>query len=120
LSQQVVRGGPIRGQISVQNVGRWSWRATSPFGIGHVCVRIPVLGQRDGVINPAFRRVRLTEDIYAGGSRSLDVEFPAPLTPGNYRLKIDLVAEGLVWFEDVGSAPATRSITVTELSSSTV
>jgi SAM-dependent methyltransferase len=120
LSQQVVRGGPIRGQISVQNVGRWSWRATSPLGLGHVAIGIQLLDERDGVINRDFRRVSLIEDTYAGGSRSLDVEFPAPLTPGNYRLKIDLVAEGLVWFEDVGSAPATRSITVTELSSSTV
>ncbi len=120
LPQQVVRGGAVRGQIRVQNIGRWSWRATSPRGLGHVAVGIQLLDERDGVINRDFRRVPLTENIYAGDSRSLDIEFPAPLTPGNYRLKIDVVAEGLVWFEDVGSAPATRSILVTERSSSAV
>jgi SAM-dependent methyltransferase len=120
LSRQVVRGGAIRGTVSVQNVGRWSWRATSPHGFGHVAVGIQLLDERDGLINRDFRRLPLTEDIYPDDSRSLDVECPAPLTAGNYRLKIDVVAEGLVWFEDVGSTPAIRSITVTELSPSTV
>jgi ubiquinone/menaquinone biosynthesis C-methylase UbiE len=116
LSQQVVRGGSIRGRISIQNVGRWSWRPTSPLGLGHVAVGIQLLDERDGLINRDFRRVSLTEDIYAGASRSVDIECPAPLTAGNYRLKIDVVAEGLVWFEDLGSTPATRSISVTERS----
>jgi len=114
LSPEVVCGGAIRGRISVQNVGRWSWRPTSPIGFGHVALGIQLLDDRDGVINRDFRRVSLTEDIYAGDSRSLDVEFPAPLAPGNYRLKIDVVAEGLAWFEDVGSAAVTRSIVVTQ------
>jgi ubiquinone/menaquinone biosynthesis C-methylase UbiE len=120
LSQQVVRGGAVRGRINVQNVGRWSWRPTSRVGFGHVAVGIQLLDERESVINRDFRRVPLTEDIYAGDSRSLDLEFPAPLTPGNYRLKIDVVAEGLAWLEDLGSAPAKRSIIVTELQSSAV
>lgn len=120
LSEQVVRGGAVRGRIGVQNIGRWSWRPTSGVGFGHVAVGIQLLDERDGVINRDFRRVSLIEDIYPGDSRSLDVEFPAPLAPGNYRLKIDVVAEGLAWFEDVGSAAATRSIIVTELPSASV
>jgi SAM-dependent methyltransferase len=120
LTQQVVRGSAIRGKITLQNVGRWSWRPTSPHGLGHVSVGIQLLDERDGLINRDFRRVPLTDDLYAGDSRSLDIECPAPLTPGDYGLKIDVVAEGLVWFEDVGSTPATRGITVTELSSSAV
>jgi hypothetical protein len=120
LSHQVVRGAAIRGRIGVENVGRWSWRPTSPHGLGHVAVGIQLLDERDGLINRDFRRVPLTEDIYAGDARSLDIECLAPLTAGNYRLKIDVVAEGLVWFEDLGSTPATRSISVTELSSSAV
>ena len=119
LSQQVVRGGTIRGQISVQNVGRWSWRPKSPHGLGHVAVGIQLLDEGGELINRDFRRVSLTENIYVDDARTLDIECPAPLTPGNYRLKVDVVAEGLVWFEDVGSTPATGSITVTELSSST-
>ncbi len=117
MSHQVVRGGAIRGRISVQNVGRWAWRPTSPHGLGHVAVGIQLLDARDSVINRDFRRVPLNEGIYAGDTRSLEIECPAPLTAGNYRLKIDVVAEGLVWFEDVGSTPATCSITVAEHSS---
>jgi hypothetical protein len=115
LTQQVVRGGAIRGKITVQNAGRWSWRPTSPHGLGHVAVGIQLLDERDGLINRDFRRVPLTQDIYAGDSRSLDIDCPAPLATGNYRLKLDVVAEGLAWFEDVGSTPVTRSIIVTEL-----
>ena len=120
LSQQVVRGGAIRGQISIHNVGRWSWRATSPYGFGHVALGIQLWDERGNLINRDFRRVSLTEDIYAGDSRSIDIECPAPLTAGNYCLKFDVVAEGLVWFEDVGSPPATRRITVTDCSPSAV
>jgi SAM-dependent methyltransferase len=120
LPQQVARGGPIRGRISLQNVGRWSWRSTSPHGFGHVALGVQLLDERGGLIDRDFRRVPLTSDIYPDDSRSLEIDCPAPLTAGNYQLKIDMVAEGLVWFEDVGSLPATRSLTVTELSSSVV
>jgi SAM-dependent methyltransferase len=117
LSQQVARGGAIRGRISVQNVGRWSWRSTSPQGLGHVAVGVQLLDNRGGLINRDFRRVPLSGDIYPDDLRSLDIDCPAPLTPGDYQLKIDMVSEGLAWFEDVGSIPATGSIAVTELSS---
>jgi SAM-dependent methyltransferase len=120
LPQQVARGGPIRGRIRVQNLGRWSWRSTSPQGFGHVAVGVQLLNEGGGLIDRDFRRVSLTNDIYPDDSRSLDIDCPAPLTAGNYRLKIDMVTEGLVWFEDVGSIPATRSLTVTELSSSVI
>jgi hypothetical protein len=82
-----------------------------------VAIGIQLLDGRGELINRDFRRVLLTEDIFDGDSRTFDIEFPAPLTAGNYRLKIDMVAEGLVWFEDVGSTPGTSNITVTEHSS---
>ena len=40
------------------------------------------------------------------------VTFPAPEAPGQYAVKIDLVAEGVSWFETLGTTPAIHTIAV--------
>ena len=40
------------------------------------------------------------------------VTFPAPEAPGRYAVKIDLVAEGVSWFETLGTTPAIHPIVV--------
>jgi hypothetical protein len=43
-------------------------------------------------------------------------ELTVPVTlekPGTYNLSFDLVAEGVTWFENVGSKPATVVVSVT-------
>jgi SAM-dependent methyltransferase len=113
LADRTTRGGPIRGKVAIENVGRWSWRPTSRNGVGHVAVGIQLLDAERNVISRDFRRIPLPADIYPGQSFALDVEFPAPVDPGHYHLKVDLVAEGLVWFDATGSDPSVRTITVT-------
>jgi SAM-dependent methyltransferase len=106
-------GGPIRGPVPLQNVGRWSWRSSSRNEVGHVAIGIQLLDGERNVISRDFRRIPLPTDIYPGHSLELDVEFPAPLEAGRYHLKIDVVAEGLVWFDAIGSDASVHAITVT-------
>lgn len=113
LSEQTTRGAPIRGTVGLENIGRWSWRPTSRSGVGHVALGIQLLDAERHAISRDFRRIPLPADIYPGQSLQLDLEFPAPLDPGRYHVKVDLVAEGLVWFEAMGSDAPVRSITVT-------
>lgn len=113
LPERTTRGGPIRGQVTLENVGRWSWRPISRSGVGHVAVGIQLLDGERNPVSRDFRRIPLPADIYPGQSLELDVEFPAPVDAGRYHLKVDLVAEGLVWFGATGSDASVRAITVT-------
>ena len=53
-------------------------------------------------------RAQLPADVQPNGRARFDVTFTAPGVPGRYRFKFDLVAEGVTWFEPVG----TRTVSV--------
>ena len=42
----------------------------------------------------------------------VSIEVPVPDVPGRYRLKLDLVAEGIDWFEACGSPTTSRPLLV--------
>ena len=52
-------------------------------------------------------RLALPQRVAPGESVALGGACPVPADPGSYQLKIDMVAEGVTWFEAAGSnAPA--------------
>lgn len=57
-------------------------------------------------------RVWLLAPLAPGECVSLDLAIDAPRTAGAYRLEIDLVWEGVMWFKDVGNPTAEVSLTV--------
>ena len=57
-------------------------------------------------------RARLPQDLAGGASVEIPIEIPAPETPGAYRLKFDLVSEGVDWFEKAGSPTTTHPLVV--------
>ena len=48
----------------------------------------------------------------AGGHARLPLDGRAPETPGRYRLLVDVVEEGVTWFSERGSAPASIALEV--------
>lgn len=48
-------------------------------------------------------RTYLRESLQPGGGISLNLRIAAPVQPGSYRLEIDLVWEGVMWFKDAGN-----------------
>jgi hypothetical protein len=42
----------------------------------------------------------------------IPIAVPAPTAPGRYRLKFDLVYEGVAWFEECGSPTTTKDLNV--------
>jgi hypothetical protein len=54
----------------------------------------------------------LTADVAPGESLTVTASFKAPSTPGEYRLKFDLVAEGVAWFEPAGTQVEVRPLRV--------
>ena len=58
-------------------------------------------------------RTSLGADVLPGQARTLNMTFAAPATTGTYTLVVDLVREGIGWFESLGSTPARIPISVT-------
>jgi len=46
------------------------------------------------------------------GAAAVTVQLPALDAPGRYRVKLDLVSEGVDWFERCGSPTAERALWV--------
>lgn len=112
MDDDVRIGQPIRASVTVTNLGRYSWRTSSPTGIGFVTVGVQLLDAAGTVIERDFHRLRLAADVPPQCSQQLSSQLPAPVAPGRYAVKVDVVAEGIAWFESVGSQPAVRHIRV--------
>ncbi len=57
----------------------------------------------DELLDFDWLRVSLGADVDPGEERAVEVALPPLEAPGAYRLVLDLVAEGIVWFEQKGS-----------------
>ena len=91
--------------LTATNIGTATWRARSASGIGHVRLGVQLLDAEDRLVARDYHRVVLPHDVAPGQTVTLSFECPAPEEPGRYRMKRDFVAEGVTWFETVGSAP---------------
>ncbi len=88
-------------EIRVTNTGTTTWE--------HELVRIGIqlLACDGSVINKDYARRSLPSTLRPGDSSTVTAEVATPSTPGQYQLKIDLVREGVSWFELTGSTPIT-------------
>jgi hypothetical protein len=98
--------------VTVTNVGSIAWRARAE-GTGQTQLGIQLADAEGLVIEKDFARGSLPADVEPGASSSLAVRFAAPIAPRDYLLKFDMVAEGVTWFEPVGSTVTTRRLSVT-------
>ena len=99
--------------VTATNAGGATWRARSPSGIGHVSLGVQLLDADQRLVTRDYHRVALPHEVASGQTVTLSFQCPVPTEPGRYRLKLDFVAEGITWFETVGSAPSTIPIVVT-------
>ena len=81
-------------------------------GVGHVTLGIQLLDANTRVIARDHHRVMLPHDVGQGETVTLSFECPVPREPGHYHLKVDLVAEGVTWFETAGSVAASVPVDV--------
>lgn len=112
LPARAITGQPLATAIVVRNDGSARWRAKTDTGVGQVSIGIQLLDNASRVVARDFARARLDADVVPGESRSIRALFNAPTEPGEYLLKIDLVAEGVTWFEPTGSQVETRRLVV--------
>ena len=64
------------------------------------------------MLQPDDRRAELPHDLAPGESVEVPFVCRAPAKPGRYVLELDMVQEGVRWFESAGSAPAAVRVQV--------
>jgi Radical SAM superfamily/Iron-sulfur cluster-binding domain len=98
----------------VKNLSARPFRATSTQGDGRRVVRLgaQLTDDKGVVIERDYARAWLPADLEPGRETQVQIEVPAPPTPGKYGLKFDLVCEGIDWFETCGSPTVTRGLWV--------
>jgi SAM-dependent methyltransferase len=97
------RGARAEGIVDVSNTGDTLWLSAAPDGVGVVWLGLQLLGPDGRMRDRELFRVRLDRAVRPGETIRLAVAVDLP--PGDVRLKLDLVAERVCWFEDRGSRP---------------
>jgi ubiquinone/menaquinone biosynthesis C-methylase UbiE len=110
--QRATRGSAMPITAVATNAGSAVWRVRSSSGVGHVSLGVQLLDSEGHVVSRDYHRVALPHDVTPGQSVTIAFECPLPMEPGQHRLKLDLVAEGVTWFETAGSLPASISVAV--------
>jgi hypothetical protein len=111
LERSAVREGePIRGRVTVHNVGTATWLPGSTR-VGGVNLGVHLRLADGRPLNVDFARLGLNAETPPGGAGTIDFALEPP-PPGDYVLEFDLVSEGVAWFEMNGSATASVKITV--------
>ena len=98
----------VSGVVTIRNTGDTLWlRGTSH---GHVQLGIQLFIPERALLIREFARTSLPSDVAPDQSVEVVITVTLPDTTGPCMLKLDLVDEGVCWFEDVGSRPVYISI----------
>lgn len=109
LTQPV--GMPLTLDLRVRNLCQRPFPHTATYGRRLVRVGAQLLDADRALRERDFVRASLPATIGAGGWHDLRLEIP-PLPHGDYHLKLDLVSEGIDWFESCGSEVTLRELHV--------
>ena len=101
--------------LTVRNDGWETWRATGPnaYRVGvHVAPSPPLVGSlpQDPAGYPV--RIDLPTDVAPGELVTATADLPAQPQAGKYTVQLDMVEEGVTWFETQGDIPAQLTLLV--------
>jgi SpoIID/LytB domain protein len=89
--------------VALTNSGNISWNATGPNPVN---LSYHILDSAGRAVVWDGTRTPLGADVAPGQSKDLSIAFAVPGASGSYTLVVDLVREGIGWFEGTGSRPA--------------
>jgi SAM-dependent methyltransferase len=108
-------GSEFIDSLRITNTGSVTWKARGRRFGGQVTCGLKVLNaQGTDVLREDLGRTPLSGDVAPGEHVEITMRVAALLEPGDYRLRYDMVVEGVTWFEFQGSACPTRQLTVTQ------
>ena len=104
FTSAVPLGREQRLELRVTNRSPRPWRFTPVGEVGGVHLGVRV-ARVDGPLALELRGVTPDAELAPGESVALAAEIPPLAEAGAYRLHVDLVDEGVVWFAEMGSQP---------------
>ena len=102
-------GAPVPASVELENAGSVAWRSA---GASRILAAYHWLDQLGNPIVWDGLRTELPHAVEPGGRLSLELTVRAPVPPGSYRLALDLLDEGRLWFAEVGNPPCERDVEV--------
>jgi hypothetical protein len=105
-------GEPLSIHTRVTNLSTRPFPATASYGRRLVRLGAQLCAGDGTLINRDYERAWLPSHLQAGATVDVPITVKAPETPGRYRLKFDLVSEGIDWFEQSGSRTTVRDLDV--------
>jgi hypothetical protein len=92
-------GQTVTLRVSVENTSGEPF----PHGEGVFGLSYHLLSSSGQIIAHDNARTYLRESLPPGGRAQVSLRITAPVQPGAYRLELDLVWEGVMWFKDLGN-----------------
>src|SRR5262249_32291082 len=105
-------GQPIVLQARVTKLSTRAFPAQASYGPRLVRLGAQLCPQDGSLINRDYERAWLPASLPGGKTIEIPITLKAPETPGRYRLKFDLVSEGIDWFEQAGSPTTEKPFVV--------
>jgi hypothetical protein len=105
-------GEPLALTTRVTNLSTRPFPATASYGRRLVRLGAQLCAEDGTLINRDYERAWLPSHLQAGATVEIPITVKAPDTPGRYRLKFDLVSEGIDWFEQSGSRTTVKDLVV--------
>jgi hypothetical protein len=99
----VPRAARLPLSLRVRNLSQRPLPAGASFGRRLVRVGAQLAAADGTLLARDYARAPLPRSLAAGRWLDLDFEVPVPSQPGRYQLRLDLVSEGVDWFENCGS-----------------
>ncbi len=96
-------GEACRLEVDLLNTAETTWLREGRHGNGYVRLGAQLLDGAGALVSRDHARAGLPDDVPEGGSAQVVLELTAPDRPGRYGLRLDLVNEGVGWFEAEGS-----------------
>jgi SAM-dependent methyltransferase len=102
IDHRVARDAALNIDLRIDNTGKATWLSTNVHEYGIVRVGTHLYDRHATLIAIDHSRHDLPRDVGPGQSIDLTIEVALPAA-GDFVVGIDLVAEGVIWFEHVGS-----------------
>ena len=115
LPAPIFAGSPVHVALTARNDGWEAWHATgaNPYHVGfNVSAAPPLPRTLPALANAYPTRAMLAADVAPGGEAPIAVDLPAIPAPGTYTLQVDMVEEGVSWFETQGDLPMQLTLVV--------
>jgi predicted O-methyltransferase YrrM len=105
-------GGTGSARVRVRNTSPEVWPMRGTDGWYQVSVGGSWRASGGGELAGPESRSALQADLAPGEEQTVELDVMAPQAPGVYVLEVDLVQEGVAWFQDHGTSPARATVRV--------